>query len=453
MNKTNKTINKILIVGGLVVSLAACGGSGSSPASVVAPTVVVSVGLTLEEVVEKFNVSGGLNLTQNVSGNVSYGSGNDVAAKDFSFSVENSNGSKACVNYAGQDDSSIVAESFKFNSLDCDSELAVGGKADFDAALGDFINYSASAVVNSPVSGSYDIYGGSEDVSFKISNRDVLSCIDSVTDGSDYIVTGKDELGNTTLSVSAGIYADENFAGQEFGVSCDVSGVNGDIIRFDDVASFTASYSSVSPDDLVDRVAAESNSTVVDRNSGVCTGLLDNGYKTLACVITGSDGDVHSATDNTVSDLGIDYIVSGVNYTNASDAASGLVSRLGTPVLSEVKNHLADNLYQDSEPMTFGVKNVENYDSICELQSIHTDLQGVKFNALVDLELDENKFSVYNVEQWKEDFNKEIDPKYLDNNGDYNLGTFNCTFYSPNLNKDITINNVLSISGNINDNP
>jgi hypothetical protein len=75
----NKTINKILIVGGLVANLAACGGSGSSPVSVVAPTVVGSVGLTLEEVVEKFNVSGGLNLTQNVSGNVSYGSGNDVA--------------------------------------------------------------------------------------------------------------------------------------------------------------------------------------------------------------------------------------------------------------------------------------------------------------------------------------------------------------------------------------
>mgnify|MGYP003690948335 CR=1 FL=1 len=101
-------IEKTLVTSILASSLVACGGSGSNPAPVVEPpvqppVVVEPAGLTLEEVVGKFSDNGGLNLTKDVSGNTSFTSGSDVVENDFSFSVENSNGSKVCVGYTSQD--------------------------------------------------------------------------------------------------------------------------------------------------------------------------------------------------------------------------------------------------------------------------------------------------------------------------------------------------------------
>lgn len=447
----------------LTLYLAACGGSGSKPASPEQPPVVVEPsGLSLEQVVEKFGTVGS-NLTQNVTGNVSYGSGSDVAAKDFSFSVENSNGSKVCVNYSGQDSTSAAIDSFKFNSLDCDKGLVVGGKADLDKVVGDFVNYSASPVVNSPVSAGYDIFNGAKgEVEYKVSNGDVLSCTDSATGTSSYVSLGYyPETGMSNMFIMPGVYPNEESAGEEFTVSCDVRDNSGNMSTIEDIAKYKAEFSSVPASRLVDIIAAESGATVVGRdvqtylvkNIGddlvvsTCDGVLENSYGTRACIDVGSDNDSLVKADIVLNSEGMDYSVSGVNYSNASEVSSDLVSRLGTPVLKEVKNNSIANLYQDVTPATFEIRNVDTYDATCELNSQHDEIQGMPFNALYS-ETSANGFAAFSIEQFQENYSPISNPDYLDENNNYNLGNLNCTFSSSILGDNVKINDVLSISGN-----
>jgi hypothetical protein len=461
----NKNLKTTLVTSILASGLAACGGSTPSKAPVTPPVqppvVVVPVaGLTLEEVVSKFESGGALNLSKDVSGNVSYGSGNDISNKDFSFSVENSNGAKVCVNYSGQDSTDLSSDNFKFNDLSCGTELSVGGKADFDVALNNFNGYLAKTTINSPTVGSYDIYNGSEtDSVFKINNGEVLTCTDSVSGSDSYVVSSFDSDSNSTLvSVMPGVFADESFAGESFSVSCDVTDVNGDVDSFSDIAKFDASFSSVPAGVLVDRIAAGSNSGIVDRNVSTvingsdvtCDGVLENDYGTRACVKVGSDGDSISTENILVNDKGIDYSISGVNYMNTSEAESGLVSRLGTPVLKEIKNMSYGYFFIDSgSNFEFEFRNLEKNNSTCSLNSFNGSNQGYVLDCFATGNTDNLGFNKFEV--------TPIIPGlysngYEDENGDYNtIGNLN--FHGTDLNTGdlIDFNDLISIEGNVND--
>jgi hypothetical protein len=472
MNNKINTINKNLIVGGLVASLAACGGSGSNSAPVVSPPVVVAPpvvvepsGLTLEGVVEKFNVNGGLNLTQNVSGNISYGSGNDVTAKVFSFSVENSNGSKSCVSYSGQDDSSVVADRFKFNSLDCDRELVVGGKSDFDAVLGDFNNNSASAVVNSPVSAGYDIYDGSS-VSFNDKNVDISSCVDSVTGSSDYVGVSAGTDGKTNVDLYSGIYGNELSSGNAFSVSCEGTDVNGELVNFEDVASLTASYSSVPASRLVDIIKNSTGSTMAESTENQFD--MDNGYNSRIDVnfVSGSSVgyDVQTVDADGVDvklnvGTGSDFYKNGMS-SDSDIVFDELLNRSGTIVFDELdKTTSYPRLFQNIQEESFNGKNLDNYNISCEIESQHDRSNGSSFNLLFSGVEDSKGFSNVKLENL---FNEDYHPStnrpnqvfYDDNLDDkkkignhYIIGNIDCSFENIESGETFKIDNMSKITG------
>jgi hypothetical protein len=429
MNNINSTINKSLIVGGLVASLSACGGSGSSPAPVVAPIVVGSNGLTLEEVVMKFDVAGGLNLTQNVSGNVSYGSGDDIITKDFSFSVENSNGSKVCVNYTGKNDSSVVANSFKFNSLNCDRSLSVGGNADVDEVLNNLINYSAGAVVNSPVSAEYGIYDGSS-FSFSAKNIDISSCSDSVTGGSDYVAVSAGTDGKTNVELYSGIYGNELSAGNTFSVSCEGTDVNGDLVNFEDVASLTAIYTSIPANDLVDIIKRATGSTMTESTENKFD--MSNGYNSIIDVnfVSGSSVGYDVQTDGVGGadvrlnvGTGSDFYKTG--SSSESDAVfNDLLNRIGTPVLDRTRDFavpLIDHEDYVLDRAEFNIKNVSNDNLTCSFD----DLPRYFKSAIIGSELTSNGFNQFYIE--KEPGKNTTNPKYIDENGNYDITNIICS--------------------------
>jgi hypothetical protein len=459
MKKGNHFINTGVVTL-TVTALISCGGSGSGSDSSSAPApapVVEPVGLTLEQVVSEFNASGALNLSESVSGNISYGSGNDLVSKNFSFSVENAYGAKVCVSYSGQDSDVVQSNIFKFSDLGCGYELSLGGKADLNIVLNDFNEYSAKASINSQSVGRYDIYTGSEVESvFKIKNGEVLTCSDSVSGTDSYVVSRLDAVsGDTSVSVLPGVYADESFAGESFSVSCDVTDANGGVESFSDIAKFDAS---ISTDIIVDRLAAGANSKIIARNIqtylvknigdniivSVCDGVLENEHGTRACVEVGSAEDSVSTDDIIVNDQGIDYSISGVNSMNFSEAVTGLVSRLGTPVLKQHKNFSITSLYDGYTPGTFEVKNVVLLDSICKINPTQISDTGFRVIGFVGSDVDELGFNFYTIEQPFSDFTG-VESRYLDENGNYNFGTFDCRLGGP------SINAVFSLSGNVND--
>jgi hypothetical protein len=467
----NNNLKKTLVTSILASGLAACSGQGSKPAPVVEPPVqppvVEPAGLTLEQVVSRFNTDGGLNLTEINSVNSSFDSGANVSENFFNFSVENTNGSKVCVAYTAQDNDSNETKNFTFNDTGCDKALIVGGKADFDNVISNFDGYSAGAVIEAPVNNNlYDIFSGSEDISFKLKNGTVDVCTDSVTGTSDYIYTGLDNDGNSTISVSSGIYENEVSEGEKFSVSCNVTGTDGNVSSFSDVTNYTAGVGSIPADRLVDIIAEQSGNKILGRNVSTylvenigddtvvtdCAGVLENDYGTRTCVeYAGNSVDTVSTSDIILNIEGIDYSVSVGGNSDVSEVSAGLVSRLGTPVLRQAKNNSANVFIESMDPATFKVKNVDMYAPTCELTSSHADLDGMALESIVGDNLSEAGFNNFSLVQFENSFDGGVSPEYRDANGNYNLGNLDCTFYSPNLGENVTIKNVMSISGNVND--
>ncbi len=458
-NNLKNTLIKTIAAAGVAGTLSACGGSSSKPVPIVEPPVEppVVVGKTLEEVVDTFNTSGGLNLTRDVSGKTSWTSGADVIDNAFSFSVENSNGSKVCVAYAGQDDNSDSSRDFTFNSIGCDKELVVGGKADFDNVMSNFNGYSAGAFVSAPAAGSYDIYDGSE-VSVKFNNSDVSVCTDSVTGSSDNVYTSYDtDSGMTNISVVPGVYADETFAGEEFTIDCDVVGTDGNTSSFSEVAKFDVTFSSVPADRLVDIIVSESGSTLVGRNvetkfgdeTVICEGVADNSYGTRMCIDVGNDNNVLSKSDISVNSEGIDYRVAGVNYSNVSDVSSDLTSRLGTIVSNgDITKSYALFFNDAGSKADFYIRNSEMNDSTCIFDSPEDNQDGFIFDCLATGETDSLGFNKYEV--------SPVIPGYYSNgfedaSGNYSIGTLNFNAVNSNTGNSVEIENVISIEGNVND--
>ncbi len=446
----NNTVKNTLIAASFA-ALSACGGSGSKPAPVVEPPVVIvePAGLTLDETISKMNGS----TFDSIPVNGSFGSGSDMSVQDLDFAYTADNGNGVCVNYTHADDSSVNIENYMFNDFGCTKKVTVGGKSDLDTVMSEINSGYLNSIVSKPFVGSYDVYYGSSDVSFSLNVGDILECRDSVSNSSNYISTTSSG-GVARLSLAAGVLADENTGVESVAINCDVVGTDGNTKTFENVGIFNVGVSNSPNKTLIDRIASESGNSVVgydvalsiDGVSVTCDGVLENNYDTRACLKIGSDGSEISNSDIIISESGVDYKISGINYSNSSEVSSDLTSRLGTPVIDKVRVYaypLFDNKEYVTEKAEFNIKNVENVDAVCEFESY----PGIYKNSLTNSTLDSVGNLGFHIEK---DYAKTtLNPNFIDDNGNYNLGNIICSFNGLNSGVEYKVN-IGQVSGNNN---